>query len=236
MSLIIDIVLLVITLLCVLRHARLGFVKSVLNSLKTIAAAAVAYLLRNPVATFIDESFINQPIVSWVKTSLMESASGADPTINFVTLYEDCAPAYESFLAFFGLQVEGIDTQLSNISTIGEQAIDALALNIGSAISWFASLAIAILAVFIIALIVLSIVIAIVNLVTKLPVVRLVNRLLGAALGLAWAALFAFGVGTIITLIIEFLPGVVSEAVISESVILGFMMELGVLDIVPGMI
>ncbi len=235
MGIIIDIILLIMAVIFVIRHARLGFVKSVLNSLKALFAIAIAYVLRVPIARLFDGMFMNKSITQWVYNSLVSSANGGEPTFDLVSLYDTCPMAYNSLLAKFGLNTEGLDSQFSSIEELGDDALVAMSENIGSSLSYLCSLALALLLVFVIAIIALTVVIHILDLITHLPVLNFLNRVLGAVIGLVWASLLAWTIGTVLTVVSTFLPDVVGQNVITDSIILGLLAKMEALEIIPGL-
>ncbi len=107
--------------------------------------------------------------------------------------------------------------------------------NIGSSLSYFCSLAIALLVVFIIAIIALTIVIHILDLITHVPVLNFLNRLLGGAIGLVWASLLAWVIGTVLTVVSTFLPDVIGPNIVTDSIILGLLAKVEALEIIPGL-
>ena len=143
---------------------------------------------------------------------------------------------YEKILSFFGLDLEnGFRDSMANIEQLDEVAIAELSLNISSAMAWGLSLLSALLAVFIIALIVLSIITSLLDLITKIPAFNVVNRILGAAVGLFWASAFALLIGVVLTFASRLVPNVIGEGIISDSIILGLFSKLGIFQMVPGL-
>ncbi len=233
-GLIIDGVILLMAVIFAIRHARIGFVKSVLDSVKAFVAIGIAYVLRAPAARFVDSMFMKNVAYNWVYDSLMASRGGSDPTFNLVTLYEDFPVAF-NLLSKFGLDLTEIEGNIGAIETIPDEAVVALAERIGGSLSMLISTVIAFVAVFIIALIVLTLVIALLNVITKLPVIKFFNRILGAVIGVFWAALSAWGIGMAITVISGFVPNVVSPELVNESVVLNFLSSIDLFNKIPGM-
>ena len=231
-GMIIDVVLLVATVVLVIRHTKLGFVKSVLETLKAFIAAILAFVFRVPLARFFDTSFMRNVANGWVYNSLIASANGQDPTFNLVTLYKDCPLAYTFLLSKFGLNTEGLGERLLDIENLTEEEINQLAVDIGGPISWLCSIILSMIAVFIVAILLITLIIWLSKFVTKLPVIKFLNRLLGAVIGLAWSLLLALGVGIVITLGSTFLPETIPPTIISESIILSALANIDVFEIV----
>ena len=113
-GLIIDGILVFMAILFVIRHTRLGFVRSILESFKAVVAFAIAFIFRAPLARFFESAFMNKVVTKWVYKSLSKSAAGGEPTVYFVSLYDDCRPAYK-LLSKFGLNTENLEEQFANI-------------------------------------------------------------------------------------------------------------------------
>ena len=234
-SLIIDIALAIVALIVMMRHIRLGFVKSILGTFKPLIAGTLAFVFRVPVAKLFRDMYISL-LDPMVNESLTASSIGAEPSFDIVSLYNGFPIVYEKILSFFGLDLEnGFRDSMANIEQLDEVAIAELSLNISSAMAWGLSLLSALLAVFIIALIVLSIITSLLDLITKIPVFNVVNRILGAAIGLFWASAFALLIGVVLTFASRLVPNVIGEGIISDSIILGLFSKLGIFQMVPGL-
>ena len=234
-SLIIDIALAIVALIVMIRHIRLGFVKSILGTFKPLIAGALAFIFRVPVAKLFRDMYISL-LDPMVNESLTASSIGAEPSFDLVSLYNGFPMVYEKILSFFGLDLEnGFRDSMANIEQLDEVAIAELSLNISSAMAWGLSLLSALLAVFIIALIVLSIITSLLDLITKIPAFNVVNRILGAAVGLFWASAFALLIGVVLTFASRLVPNVIGEGIISDSIILGLFSKLGIFQMVPGL-
>ena len=222
-NIIIDIVLAVIALLVILKFTIRGFLRSVLDTLKVFVAGFIAYFLRISVGKLIDGWFMNKSIVGWVRNSLATTAEGGDSFINFADLYKSVPQFFNTVLAYFGL---GDVSTLDSINGASQEQIDALAVDIGSSISSMLSMVLAVIVVFIVALIVLSIVVKLLDNLMNFTAVKIVNRILGCALGVAFAALLLF----LVTYALNFLVGVTNgfggklpQEVLDSSMIVSLM-------------
>ncbi len=233
-GLVIDGALLLLAVIFMIRHARLGFVKSVLDSVKAFVAIGIAYIFRAPVARLVDSMFMGGVANNWVYSSLMASKNGADPAFDLVSLYNEFPLAY-NLLEKFGLDTTNLGEQLASIETLPDEGVTALTENIGGALSSLISTIIAFVALFVVAIIILTVVISLLNVITRLPVIKFLNRVLGAAIGLVWALFSAWSIGMAITLISGFIPDVVSPDILTESIILSFLSNVDLLNVFPGM-
>lgn len=234
-SVIIDIAIALIALIIIIRHVRIGFIKSIFGTLKPIIAGVLAFIFRVPVAKLFLPLF-NNSVNGWVLDSLTATAGGADQSFDLVSLYNSCPIVYTKGLKSFGLNLEnGFHESMTNIETIDEGARVALAENIGYSISWLAAIICAIVSIFIVAIIFISIVTSLLNALTHFSVLKVINRILGGIVGLFWAVAFAFAIGLMLGFVATIIPNIVGENVISDSIILGFMADLDLLSIIPGL-
>ncbi|MBE6673850.1 MAG: CvpA family protein [Ruminococcaceae bacterium] len=222
-NVIIDIVLAVIALLVILKFTVRGFLRSVLDTLKVFIAGFVAYLLRLSVGKIFDGWFMNKSIVGWVRNSLLATAEGGDAIVDFADLYNSVPEFFNTVLTYFGL---GDVSKLESIGSASSEDIEALAVDIGSSISSMLSMVLAIVAVFIVAIIVLTIVIKLLDNLTNFTAVKVVNRILGFALGVAFAGLILFAV----SYALNFLVGVTNgfggrlpQEVLDQSMVVNLM-------------
>ncbi|MBQ8163234.1 MAG: CvpA family protein [Clostridia bacterium] len=201
-SLIIDSFYILTLIVFPIRYARKGFVKSVLDFIKTILAVFLAVVFRVPVAKWIDSLFMNNAVVGWVRTSLFESHSGGDPFIDFASIYEDFPAFYNVILKCFGVDMDSLSV-LGSIDQATPEIVEALSSNIGSALSYMLSNIIAVLAIFAVLIIIFTVVIHAINLLTKFAVIKWINRLLGLCFGVAVAGCVIVGLSIAISFLIK---------------------------------
>jgi len=200
-SVILDIILGVLALLTIVKYTFRGFVGSILDIVKVILAAILAYLIRIPVAKLFDLWFMNDSIVGWVRNSLTAALEGEDTFINFISLYKNVPGFYNTVLAHFGL---GDVSALDGLQSASYEQIDYLSMEIGSAISYMLSTALAVLVLFIVILITLSILVRFIDGLLVVSSVNKLNRILGFVLGVA----VAFAMVWITSFVLEFLADV----------------------------
>lgn len=234
-SLVIDIVLALMTCVLTIRYAMKGFLKTALDLFKTVISIFLAYALRNHVARLIDSIFMNKTIVGWVNKSLVAVAGGENAIVDFSSIYRDMPTFYTNVLSKFGLDLGKLDEQFKNLTS---ENINALSENIGSALSYMISVAIAVIAVFAVSIVVLTIVVHLLNLLTKFKGVDILNKFLGLVFGAALSAVIMWGVGFVFSKAVEWFgpmyPNVFNESIIDNSIILNFFCKNNLLEIVIG--
>ena len=233
-SLILDIALLVIAVAIILKYAFQGFLKSVLNFVRLVLSIILAFALRSPVAELFNNLFMKGAITNWVKTSILQANAGENPAVNFLKIYSDNPFFYNGILTHFGLDTTKLDKQMSGLDA--EQSADALAETIGTPIATMLSTILAVLAIFIVSMLVLTIVIKLLNCLTKISGIKLINRLLGVALGGAIAILAVWGLSILIKTLVDMLgpmyPDVFNQDLINNSMVLGLLDKLGIASLI----
>ena len=222
---IIDIVLSLLALLIVIKFTARGFLRSILDTLKVPVALAVAYIVRIPVAKMIDSWFMQDGIIKWVKSSLLDSLEGNDSFVNFIELYKDAPKVFTKFLAHFGL---GDVSQLAGMETASNEQVNELATAIGSSISMLLSTVLAVVCLFIVNLIILAILVRLLDGVLKIGAIKVFNIILGFALGLAIAVVFLWGASFLMDLLVDATDGFgghFTEEMLNDSMIVGIMKE-----------
>lgn len=222
-SLIVDIVLAVVAVLLIIKFTLKGLVKGVLDGLKVFLALVIAILLRIPAAKLFDGWFMNKSIVGWVENSLFKSIEGNDTFVDFIELYNTAPQLYHKFLVGFGL--ENPDS-LQNIDVATNETVKEIAVDLGSSVSLFLSTIVAVIAVFILAIIGLTIAIKLFDMLTKFPVIRTLNRILGFALGVCVAYVTLWGAVYVLEFVVNqfgnMAPEVLNEGELNESMVVGF--------------
>ena len=232
-SLILDIILLLIALIIILKYTFEGFLKSVLNFARLVLSVILAVVLRGPIAQLLNNLFMKNLIVNWVNDSILKSVSGEQTNIDFIRIYNDTPKFYTDILSRFGLDTSYVNDHMNSVST---ETAPELAEAVGTAIATMLSTILAVIAVFIVAMLVLTLVFKLLNCVTKISGIKLINRLLGVALGFAIAifALWLLGilVNTLVAMVGPIYPQVFNQELIDNSMVLGLLENLGVSSLI----
>jgi len=224
-GLIIDIALLIIAVITIIRYTCVGAVKAVFSFAKTFVAIWLAYFLRKPAATLINNLFMERSITGWVYDSLLAASKGIEPDgVDFVKLYNEMPSFFTKILSGFGLDMEGMDAAFKALPNATEAEVSAMSQNIGTSISFMISTIIGFVVVFILAILVLSIVVKLLDKITRLPVINLANRILGALIGVLVAVMIAWVVSIIAGLLVNYVgplvPDIFNDSLIEDSVVL----------------
>jgi len=224
-SLGIDIALCLISVILIIRYTCKGAVRSIFSYIKTFLAIGLAFALRNPVAELINKMFMNESITEWVHRSLLATARGEEVDgLNVVELYQNTPSFFTNVLSKFGIDLTGFDAAIEALPYADEQQISELSVNIGGSIALMLSMLIAIVVIFILALIVLTILVNLLDKATKLPGLKLINRVLGAVVGVLISLTIIWAVSGVVTLLVNYVgpmaPETINQDIIDNSIIL----------------
>ncbi len=183
-TLIADLIFVLIGALIIWRCVSNGFIKCLFKFVRTLLAVAIAWLLIGPVAPFIGEKFIEEPVYDFVYDKIDEVYQ--DTAGSF-----DASTALEEFPEY--LATDDIKEKLEDMDGSGEELVASISEELSAPVISIISSVIAFVAVFILAFIGLTIALFFLNaLIEKIKFIRLANKILGGVWGLAVACVFWF--------------------------------------------
>ena len=236
-GLIIDISVILIAIVLVIRHTITGFFNSLFGLLRAAIAGVLAYFLKKPLGRLLCNLFMDNTMKGSVRESLIKSASGEnDSFFNYVNIHKNASFFYDNLLVKYGLRTEGLDEQFENITSADEATIEDMSNNIGSAFSFLISSLIAFIVIFILANVILWVIFKFLNKATKLPGINVLNKVLGALLGLFWAVVITTVIGSVIVILNMYFPDKVALSIVNDSIVLRIFYNMGLLKIIPNMI
>lgn len=219
-GIIIDIVIAVILILNITLGARRGFVKTVYSFLRTIIAFAAAYIFTKPLAAILRGTQIYKDLTTRLETSLQEYfAEKAE--IVLPEAFSEGAPEILSFFEKFGRTPQEITEEYSRLAA--EQSADAVERTVQYIITPACELLLNVLcfiAIFLVSLLVLFLLMNILNLLANVPIIKGLNKLLGAVSGAIVAVIFIFILIMLFDAALPYLEGLdigISAAAVSGS-------------------
>ena len=208
MAVIVDILLVALLIICTLDGRKKGFVKMVLAILAMIVSWIVAREYSEPVAQWFVETFVRERVTDSISQAITSNIGEGVQTV------AQALPGYiNAAIEQAGLSVNSLLSQAASTESIAEisEKIYSAAHNM---IIMPAAKAVALFVVFALCNAVLSCFIGIINKIFKLPVLKTLNRWLGALLG---AAKGVFAVG-IICMILYLISSVAPETELAKAV------------------
>ena len=205
MNIALDIIVLVIIIAQILNGRRKGLVKTVISMVGILIALVLAFLLARPIGMAIGQTFIAPPMRSTVISEVAKQAEAAVPahseqeklsSIDLNEILENIPESVQSMLKSFNVSMDGLKEktkELEKNQTI-EQAKNSLINSIIDPIANGIGMLIAYVLLFIIFMIAIKILSGLSGIITKLPVIKQLNKSGGAIAG------FIYGLVTVILL------------------------------------
>lgn len=217
---IIDIILLVVFVSCIIDGRRKGFAKMILSVVATVIALIVAKTYAEPVAVWINDNFVHQTIVDSIAKAISDSVgSGAAAIANSLPDY--IVRAAEAV----GLTAQGITAELgSNVTAV--QASEQICNAVEGVFVIPAIQLVSFFVIFAVGSAVLNFVASLINGVFKLPLIKNVNKLLGAVLGGVKGIIAVFVIGLVFYLVSSIAPETPFAAAIEDSMIMKTALEI----------
>lgn len=203
MSLIIDLIILGLILLCVFFGYKKGLTKCVIKILSFVLAIIIAVVLFKPISNFVIN---NTEIDDNIKNSIVEIV--ADDVSETGKVRED-SNLPKSIVNHINETIESSvnETKQTVVNTVAEQ-ISKTAINVGVAIG-----------LFVIARIALIFVSALSSLITDLPIIKQFDKAGGIIYGLVEALIIIFIIFAIISFISPMIEGSGLIAAINKSIV-----------------
>ena len=234
-SLIVDVILAIICIFVLIKYSMKGFLKTILDIARLALSVLLAIMFRGVIANLINSLFMNDAIYKWVNNSVSKHVSGISSGVNFVKIYEDAPEFYSEVLSVFGLDFYELKYAMENLAT---ETVDNVSRAIATPLANMLSTIIAVLVIFIIAMIILYFVVKLICKITKIKLIKVIDKILGIALGIILAAAIVWGLSFVIEIIIDIAgpmyPNVINESLTEESMIINLLKEAGLLDIFEG--
>ena len=211
---IIDIILIVVFAGCIIDGRKKGFVKMILSVVATVIALFIAKEYAEPVANWINESFVHGRIVESISRAISDSVgSGAAAIANALPDY--IVRAAEAI----GLSAKEITADLgSNVTSV--QAAEQICTAVEGAFIVPAIKIVSFFIIFAIGSAVLNFAASFINGIFKLPLIKSVNKLLGAILGGVKGLIAVLIIGLVFWLISSIAPETPFAAAVEDSAII----------------
>ncbi len=172
MQYLLDIILLAVFAILVIRGWRRGFLESLLGLGRLVLAFIITNVFNSQVAAWLDKTFINPPVYSYVSNKLGGLAESANGSIT--DLFNSIPDSLSTHL---GGDIAGVTGDID--ATVAQWSR-----NISDGISGAVSSVLGTILLFVVSFLVLTIVLKLLSgVVKKLPIIGTVNSVLGLVLG-----------------------------------------------------
>lgn len=228
-SLVLDILIGVFCLVIIIKNAVRGFIKSFMVLARTVLSFMVAIIFCAPLAKWLAPTFFNSWAVGVSNNAFYATKIGED-------LYQisDVFEGVPDFATKIALRFSGISDQMQQSYFVEKAPASGadtaiIATGIGHALAYAISLIIAFIALFIITEIVVGIIGIFLNKLSKVPMLKSVNIILGGLIGVLIAVVVAWllskGIQWVIGFGHNYYPDVFTEDILNKSVIVKFFLE-----------
>ena len=219
-SLAFDIVILVICAIIVIKNAVRGFIKSFITFSKTILAFLLAYLFNAPVARFFSNNIFLGCARGWIYDAFCSTKIGEDQYALY-QLFDGIPDWFTNVTVSSGVEDWMVQEYFVNEQPAPMWALNKMSNSLGEELSYLISVVVAFLAIFLLAEIVIGIIGVFLNKLGKKSMLKVINIILGACIGLVISTVIAWLItlGTLWVLDFggRYYPDVFSRELLNDS-------------------
>ncbi len=183
MKFIFDIFLILLMILIIFINTKRGFVRSVWSSVTLIGSFAVAYAFGPMFGKLLFLDFFLNTFTRHLLDVLSGMLSAVEGSCNFSEFISSFPEEFISIADKCGANIDALQEQFSSMAVSGD-LLQELAHSIAFPVSQTISIAVGIIALFLVSVIVLTILGFVVKIITKISVIKAIDRIFGFALGL----------------------------------------------------
>lgn len=211
LPIIIDLILIWVLIGCILDGRKKGFVKMILSIVATVISLFVAKEFAEPVAIWVEETFIRNAAINSISNSLsFHIDDTAQEAINALPDY------IHNAAKFAGIEMESFISGVITLETV-ETSTSAIYTAVKDFAIIPAAKIVAFFIIFAISNAVLGILIGVINAVAKLPVLKSLNKLLGGVLGFIKGGIAVYIVSAVFGFVAMIAPDNAFSQAVSET-------------------
>lgn len=239
MSLILDIILAAIAVICIIGGIRRGFFKLVMSFVSAIASLLLAYAFTPVLSGYINEKFILPGLASGIGSTLASIAedgvnSVGEAVFNIPLLCD--SSQFWTLADRYGADREALSSLTEQIGVGTRDAVDKVARAVAEPIALTLSDVIAFIIIFVVSLIAFGIIVKIIGSLFKLPVLKGIDKTLGLVFGIISALVFVWIFAMLSSAVLEVLssayPSTFSTDIIEDSYLLRFFAKYNVIGLI----
>ncbi len=227
-SLIFDIIIAVICAVIIIKDAFRGFIKSFIIFARTVLAVLVAYIFNAPLARLLGEKIFVGCARGWIYDAFCSTKIGEDQYALY-QLFDGIPGWFTKLTVSSGVEDWMIEEYFAKETPAPMWALTQMSNSLGDALAGLISTIVSFIIIFIVAEIVVTIIGAILNKVGKIPMLRLLNILLGASIGALVSAVVAWLISMCVSWTVSFganyYPEIFTSDIIESSSIMKFFIE-----------
>lgn len=224
LNLILDIILLILFIGCIIRCTKNGLIRSLFRTLRVFISFALGIVLNHPVSAWLQKLFLTEKVRGWV-------SGWVDPAVTDAAQLKAAIPeSLQSVMSFFGVSADKLAQDAAgSAGNAAEQFVNACTTNISAILGAI----LAFFAIFAVAFVLCIILGAVLNGIFSLPVLRVVNRLGGFAVGVVGGFCWTWSAAQLFILLgswLTFIPFVAEQFNVESSVLLKFFQSINPLS------
>lgn len=227
-SLIIDIVIALICAIIITKNAVRGFIKSFMTFARTILAFLFAYIFNAPLARLLGAKIFDGCARGWIYDAFC-STKIAEDQYALYQLFDGIPDWFTELTVSSGVEDWMVQEYFVNETPAPMWALNQMSNSLGDALSAVISTVVSFILIFIISEIVIGIIGALLNKVGKIPMLKVINILLGACIGAVISAVVAWliakGINWIVGFGANYYPDIFSSDIIENSSIMKFFLD-----------
>ncbi len=213
LSVVIDIALIAILISCIFDGRRKGFVKMVLSVIATVISIFIGKEFSTPVAMWIKDTFVHDRITASIESAIASSVANGTQAI------ADAVPAYiTGACKAVGVSADRLFADIGSSANAAEIA-ESISVAAENAFINGALMVVSFCVIYAISNFVLSFAVSAVNRIFKFPILRTLNKTLGAALGGVKGIVIVFVVSGIIGVAAMFMTNTGFVRAVEQTVI-----------------
>ena len=227
-SLVFDIIIALICGIIIIKDAARGFIKSFMTFARTILAFLLAYIFNAPLARLLSGKLFYNFSRRWIYDAFCSTNIGEDQYALY-QLFDGIPNWFTNLTVSSGVESSMVDEYFVNETPATMEVLNQMSDSLGSALSSLISTIVSFIIIFILAEIVFGILGALLNKIGKLPMLKFINILLGASIGVVVSAVVAWlickGVSWIINFGSNYYPNIFKQEIIQNSSFLRYFAE-----------
>lgn len=199
----VDLILIAFFVVIVLIYMKKGFIKSVWGVVRAVASVAAAWLFGKQVGEWFYNQFIHNAISKATKDAIAPLVQKVNDSFNLSDLFSKIPDEFRTLVERSGADLSGLKSVFGKLTEASENQFDSLADKISEPIAHTVSNAVGYVLVFFIAFILMSIAFVVIDGISKLPLIKEVNKTLGAAFGAVCGIIYLWVICMVLSLFVE---------------------------------
>lgn len=192
----IDLLLVVVFAVAVIVAVKKGLIRSLVGLVGNLIATVVALVFSAPLGSYVSNNFLFSPMKQWMVNMLSPTAQGTAASVsdlNFDELFSDMPKFFSDIISGLGLNAADLTEKYNALKVNGaEEAKSAIIDVMVTPMSELCGRLIAFAVIFVLAVAAIKILVWLFDFIVELPVLRQLNKLGGAVLGVINGVLLMF--------------------------------------------